>query len=120
MRNRVSICTLIIGLICPFTQVAREPRAAGAVWDDWRKVRRRRRTPFRIGQANATAFRQWRSWLRWGGFERPLGYRGVRTNPFEADYSFVSFICFASSASSILAGTSLGRVQFLKRCGMIA
>jgi hypothetical protein len=23
MRNRVSICTLIIGLICPFTQVAR-------------------------------------------------------------------------------------------------
>ena len=40
MRNRVSICTLIIGLICPFTQVAREPRAAGAIWDDWRKVRR--------------------------------------------------------------------------------
>jgi hypothetical protein len=23
MRNRVSICTLIMGLICPFTQVAR-------------------------------------------------------------------------------------------------
>jgi len=23
MRNRVSICTLIIGLICPFTQIAR-------------------------------------------------------------------------------------------------
>ena len=23
MRNKVSICTLIIGLICPFTQVAR-------------------------------------------------------------------------------------------------
>jgi hypothetical protein len=23
MRNRVSICTLIIGLICPFTQAAR-------------------------------------------------------------------------------------------------
>jgi hypothetical protein len=23
LRNRVSICTLIIGLICPFTQVAR-------------------------------------------------------------------------------------------------
>jgi hypothetical protein len=28
----------------------------------------------------------------------------VRTHPFEAEYSFVSFICFASSASSILAG----------------
>ena len=23
MRNRVSICTLIVGLICPFTQAAR-------------------------------------------------------------------------------------------------
>jgi hypothetical protein len=71
MRSRVSICTLIIGLICPFTQVARERRAAGAIWDDWRKVRRCSRTPFRIGPANATAFRQWRSWLRWGGFEPP-------------------------------------------------
>src|ERR1700749_2103649 len=39
----------------------------------------------------------------------------MRTHTFEADCGFVSFICFASSASNILAGTSLGRVQF-KNC----
>jgi hypothetical protein len=52
----------------------------------------------------------------------PLGPLIVRCEnpPFEAGYGFVSFICFASSASSILAGRSLGRVQFLKRCGMTA
>jgi hypothetical protein len=81
MRNRVSICTLIIGLICPFTQVARERRAAGSIWDDWRKVRRCSRTPFRIGPANATAFRQWRSWLRWGGFEPPTFGLSRSENP---------------------------------------
>jgi hypothetical protein len=39
-----------------------------------------------------------------------------RNAPFEAGYCFVSFICFANSASSTLAGRSLGRVQFLERC----
>ena len=43
-----------------------------------------------------------------------------RRPSFEADQSFVSFICFASSASSILTGRSLGKVQFLKRCGTTA
>jgi hypothetical protein len=42
-------------------------------------------------------------------------------NPLlEGGYRLVSFICFAISASSILAGRSLGSVQFLKRCGMTA
>jgi hypothetical protein len=50
-----------------------------------------------------------------GSFEEEVGIL-----PSEAGYGFVSFICFASSASSILAGRSLGRVQFLKRCGMTA
>src|ERR1700685_4269573 len=40
--------------------------------------------------------------------------------PFEAAYRFVSPSSFASSASSILTGRSLGRVQFLKRCGTTA
>jgi hypothetical protein len=83
MRNRVSICTLIIGLICPFTQVAREPRAAGAIWDDWRKVRRRRRTPFRIGQGTPPHFGSGVHGC--GGADlnrRPLGYHPVVTgNP---------------------------------------
>ncbi len=39
MRNRVSICTLIIGLICPFTQLARGQQSGPvqpppAIWDD--------------------------------------------------------------------------------------
>ena len=40
--------------------------------------------------------------------------------PFEAGYGFVSPSAFASPASSILTGRSLGRVQFLKRCGTTA
>ena len=40
--------------------------------------------------------------------------------PFEAGYGFVSPSSFASWASSILTGRSLGKVQFLKRCGMTA
>jgi len=41
MRNRVSICTLIIGRIYPIhpgcTGTAIRPRAAPAIWDDRRK-----------------------------------------------------------------------------------
>src|SRR6266851_7059603 len=48
------------------------------------------------------------------------GRHGCEKPLFEAGYRLVSFICFAISASSILAGRSLGRVQFLKRCGMTA
>jgi Transposase zinc-binding domain len=40
--------------------------------------------------------------------------------PFEAGYGFVSPSSFASWASSILAGRSRGKVQFLKRWGMTA
>jgi hypothetical protein len=40
--------------------------------------------------------------------------------PFEAGYGFVIPSSFASWASSILTGRSLGRVQFLKRCGTTA
>jgi len=40
--------------------------------------------------------------------------------PFEAGYGFVSPSSFASWASSILTGRSLGSVQFLKRCGTTA
>jgi hypothetical protein len=39
---------------------------------------------------------------------------------FQAGYGFVSPSIFASWASTILVGRSLGRVQFLKRCGMTA
>jgi len=35
-------------------------------------------------------------------------------------FGFVSPICFAIKLSNILAGRSLSRVQFLKRCGMTA
>jgi hypothetical protein len=38
----------------------------------------------------------------------------------EVGYGFVSPSAFASPASSILTGMSLGRVQFLKRCGTTA
>ena len=38
----------------------------------------------------------------------------------ESSYGFVSPSSFASWASSILTGRSLGRVQFLKRCGTTA
>jgi hypothetical protein len=40
--------------------------------------------------------------------------------PFEAGYGFVSPSSFANWASSILTGRSLGKVQFLKRCGTSA
>jgi hypothetical protein len=40
--------------------------------------------------------------------------------PSEPGYGFLSPICFATAASSILVGRSLGRVQFLKRCGTTA
>ena len=40
--------------------------------------------------------------------------------PSDSGYGFVSPSSFASWLSSILAGRSLGRVQFLKRCGTTA
>jgi hypothetical protein len=43
-----------------------------------------------------------------------------KSNASEAGYGLVRPSCFASTASSILAGRSLGRVQFLKRCGTTA
>jgi hypothetical protein len=49
----------------------------------------------------------------------PLEMRGENP-PFEVGYGFVSPSIFASWESSILTGRSLGRVQFLKRCGTTA
>jgi hypothetical protein len=49
-----------------------------------------------------------------------LRFKSVRTRAFEAGYGFVSPSAFASWVSSILAGRSLSRVQFLNRCGMTA
>ena len=40
--------------------------------------------------------------------------------PLETGYGFVSPSIFASWASTILTGRSLGRIQFLNRCGMTA
>jgi hypothetical protein len=40
--------------------------------------------------------------------------------PSEPGYGFLIPICLATAASSILTGRSLGRVQFLKRCGTTA
>ena len=49
---------------------------------------------------------------------RPRGCHSEST--FEPGYAFVNPNCFASSASTILVGRSLGKVQFLKRCGTTA
>ena len=49
-----------------------------------------------------------------------MDYLWCENPPFEAGYGIVSPSAFASWVSSILAGRSLGRVQFLNRCGITA
>ena len=61
------------------------------------------------------------SWRNDQSLQTRASFRGFEIMSRGRGESLIlSFICFASSASSILAGRSLGTVQFLKRCGMIA
>ena len=54
----------------------------------------------------------------WGEWNSSSG--AVKGRSFGTGCGFMNPSCFATTASSILAGRSLGKVQFLKRCLMTA
>jgi hypothetical protein len=69
-------------------------------------------SPCFVRQGKRQVFFSWGEWI--------LSSGAVEGRSFGVGCGFLSPSIFASWASTILVGRSLGRVQFLKRCGMTA